>query len=228
MVGAMTRLACSLVFLVAACGGAPTSAHAPSATAAAPPPVAALAPSPCDDVALGSEKTIVSWHQRTAKVIAAAQYDTMLRPTYVVACAEDGWNAEQIACWEQPGPPTPDMRCRMLLSAEQQQKLRARIDAGAREEEEPAGGGGRLEPTGIAACDEYQRALGEFLTCGALSEADRADARTTVGQMASTWQRARRARVSDREAHALEAACRRGLPLLAETSQALGRAQGAR
>jgi hypothetical protein len=94
--------------------------------------------------------------------------------------------------------------------------------AGARAEREPDGNSGRLEPTGIAACDEYQHALGTFLACNALSAQDRDEARTTVRMMASTWQRARRSHVTDREQHALEAACRRGLPLLAETSQALG------
>jgi hypothetical protein len=47
------------------------------------------------------EKKMEGWHRRTAKVLDATQYDTMLRPLYVVSCAEDGWNAEQIACWDQ-------------------------------------------------------------------------------------------------------------------------------
>jgi hypothetical protein len=218
MVAAMSRLAFSIALVLGACSGAP-AAH-PTAPVSEPA-AATPAPSPCDDVALGGVKEIAAGGRRTARVIGATEYDTTLRPLYVVACGEDGWNADQIACWDQPGVPTADIRCPMLLSPDQQQKLTARMDEGARAEREPDGDSGRPEPTGIAACDQYQQALGAFLTCAALSTEDRDEARREVETMTRTWQRARRSRVSDREEHALEAACRRGLPLLEEASKAL-------
>ncbi|HTJ40656.1 MAG TPA: hypothetical protein VL463_01130 [Kofleriaceae bacterium] len=165
------------LILVAACG---STSPKPSAT---PAP----ASDPCVELRAPIEKVVaaeLAEHPGGAKPIAETQREFSTR--MIEACKGDAWSPDTIACFAH-GTRTEDWDA-CPLTPQQLESLKQRL-GGDDDPDAPAPAPSYdLSPDlGIAACDDYLRAIARAMQCPSLDEPARQQLREAVDHQKRTW-----------------------------------------